>query len=805
MLALRPAFCETDVNRLIKRITDAGPPALRRRCRHVPRDLETIVLRATARDPADRYQSADRLAEDLGLFLADRPIRAQRASPLQRVRAWSRRNPLAAGLSVLVLVLLVAVAAVAITAAAMLREERDTAVVNLNRAEAAEGRLREELRSSHVAQARVLRTSKRQGQRFDALDQLARAARIRPSDDLRDDVIASLALLDVRTLRHWTREEEGRPHAVDPAGRRYAHVAADGDITLYRIADGVETLHLRSPGGIATVACFSPDGGLLGTIHRTGKDSVFRVWDLERAAVVAEARSCDRPGTADFDGRGHAVVGGPDDDILILDLADSGTRSVPGLGETPLGRLRWSPDGSRIAATAVGGHEVRILDPEGNHIRTLEFTEMVFDVAWHPRVDRLAVAAGTEVRILDADGREVRTLQGHHGIVSRVDFDATGSLIASAGWDRRTVLWDAATGEQHLVLPRAAILTGSYLRASAGEVETWLDEIVPSPCVGNIDEHVMWAGPVTVGFCPDRRVVAVASLDRVRLFDLARLEEVATLPLEGVLLVAPGKGGELVTATSDRILAWPIADDARRGILVVGPPTRRFEAPARGRADPFPTDRDVRYLRALLDAAGPVPLVVAERDHSPYMALSGDGRWVLRRVWQAKEMHVWDLESRVCVCTIAMQNGEASFTPDGRYLFANPMHGPCRVLDTATWNVVREFETDPSGIAVSPDGALVAATAEPSGAMLLRLPDLEPIVSLQTGGALSPGELRFNQEGDVLAIRQAQRAQIWDLGRIRSELDRLGLAAGLPAWSAPHRVAEAGPVRVEVRSGEVPR
>jgi serine/threonine protein kinase len=351
MLALRPAFLETDVNRLIQRITDEGPPALRRRCRNVPRDLETIVLRATERDPADRYQTAARLAEDLGLFLAERPIRAQRASAMQRVLAWRRRNPLAAALSVLVAVLLVMVAGVSVTALVMLREERDAAVENLKRAEAAEGRLLDELRSSQMAQARALRASRKQGRRFETLEYIARAARVRPSAELRDDAIAALAQLDVRTIRRWKGGDDGRPRAVDPVGRRYASCDADGVITIHRIDDGAEVARFGTPGRRVAIARFSPDGSLLGALHGTGDDAFFRAWDCESGTVVLEAHSCDIPGTVDFDGRGRAVVGARDGAILVVS-AENVTR-IP-MAEPPR-RIRWSADGSRIAGGAGAG------------------------------------------------------------------------------------------------------------------------------------------------------------------------------------------------------------------------------------------------------------------------------------------------------------------------------------------------------------------------------------------------------------------------------------------------------------------
>ena len=49
----------------------------------IPPDLETIVLKAIAREPQSRYATAGGLAEDLRRFLADRPIRARRVSTVE--------------------------------------------------------------------------------------------------------------------------------------------------------------------------------------------------------------------------------------------------------------------------------------------------------------------------------------------------------------------------------------------------------------------------------------------------------------------------------------------------------------------------------------------------------------------------------------------------------------------------------------------------------------------------------------------------------------------------------------------------
>jgi serine/threonine protein kinase len=106
MLALRPAFGGFDEVDLARQITTAEPVRLDRLDPHLPRDLVTIVHKAIARDPGDRYQTAAALAEDLRRFLEDRSIVARRASFAEEVWRWCRRNPTTAGLVAALLALL---------------------------------------------------------------------------------------------------------------------------------------------------------------------------------------------------------------------------------------------------------------------------------------------------------------------------------------------------------------------------------------------------------------------------------------------------------------------------------------------------------------------------------------------------------------------------------------------------------------------------------------------------------------------------------------------------------------------------
>jgi len=64
----------------------------------VPRDLETICLKAMAKTPGRRYTSAAELADDLRRYQNHMPIHARPVGRVERVWRWCLRNPVPVGL-----------------------------------------------------------------------------------------------------------------------------------------------------------------------------------------------------------------------------------------------------------------------------------------------------------------------------------------------------------------------------------------------------------------------------------------------------------------------------------------------------------------------------------------------------------------------------------------------------------------------------------------------------------------------------------------------------------------------------------
>ncbi len=91
---------------ILMQVLNDEPKAPRRLNDRIPRDLETITLKAMAKEPSRRYATAKELADDLRRWLGGEAIQARPAGRGQKLWRWARRNPVVAGLSTVVFLLL---------------------------------------------------------------------------------------------------------------------------------------------------------------------------------------------------------------------------------------------------------------------------------------------------------------------------------------------------------------------------------------------------------------------------------------------------------------------------------------------------------------------------------------------------------------------------------------------------------------------------------------------------------------------------------------------------------------------------
>jgi hypothetical protein len=287
LLTLTPAFETNDRLRMIKRVKNEEPTRPRLIDGRIPRDLETIVLKAIDKDPARRYATAEAMAEDLRRFLDDEPIQARRATLTERYARWARRHPgiavLGAVLTAVLVLVTVGSLVVASRMATLARIERFAAAAErqarqeARRQAKAEATARGEAELARVAAEKVraaaqaetyrarlseteaLRSGHQPGWRRDALENLARLS-IMPTPrrdliELRSQAVASLGEFDIVEVarfagtRQWSTVTS---LAFSPDSRSLAAVTQLGDLHRWSAATPGHQWQVINPAEAAT-------------------------------------------------------------------------------------------------------------------------------------------------------------------------------------------------------------------------------------------------------------------------------------------------------------------------------------------------------------------------------------------------------------------------------------------------------------------------------------------------------------------------------------------------------------------------
>ncbi|MFI5457780.1 MAG: WD40 repeat domain-containing serine/threonine protein kinase [Isosphaerales bacterium] len=230
LLTLRPPFDGQSAAELLDQIGQLDPLPPSAIDPRVPRDLETVVLKALAKRPADRYLTADELAADLTRFLNREPVKARRISPVGRLWRVARRHP---GITSVTTVAVATILAIATYAYVRVVVERNHARVALQREKEASSKERAARKEKLLPIVELVGLSGTPNRRSHGLALIEEAAKLELEPELRtklrDEAVKFLVLREVEA--HEPELPTGRAHGLvfGPTGHRLAVLSEDDE------------------------------------------------------------------------------------------------------------------------------------------------------------------------------------------------------------------------------------------------------------------------------------------------------------------------------------------------------------------------------------------------------------------------------------------------------------------------------------------------------------------------------------------------------------------------------------------------
>lgn len=468
---------------------------------HLPVDLNWIVMRALAREPADRYASVGHLSDDIRHFLECRPVSAGPPTMRYRLSRWFRRHRAATAMMATLLLVLILASAISLGFAINASHARQQALISAQDARAAEKLAQSRLKLAQSEWAR-------------AEEALQAELRQREETEFRS-YTASLAAAE-SAIGHYDTFEAVTNLSDAPEKFRsfeWWYLLGQVDHSLKSFGGSKDYVQTGHQGEVTQVA-FHPNGNWLMT---GGIDGLVIVWELDSGAERSRLALGSAVLTVRWMPSGKFAAAWLNDGrILLLSFNEEGQASIAGILDhadnlsgmstvraeisseygspkvnpivkvRPVRALEWSSDGTTLWAVenkegiatlstftflsekpvlssrvfdqnasaaaihpggllAMGlGRKIIIQQIDsGQPLGNIELTDEATGIAFSPTANQLAVSSNnSHISVYGIpDGKLLKKMAAHLNTIHSMRFSPDGKWLASVSEDATLRTW----------------------------------------------------------------------------------------------------------------------------------------------------------------------------------------------------------------------------------------------------------------------------------------------------------------------------------------------------------------------------